>query len=148
MLWTPHVTVAAIAEQDGRFLLIEEVGESAGLVFNQPAGHWDEGESLLHAVARETLEETGWQFTPEFIVGIYHYRNPYSNGTYLRICFAGKAHDHDPNRQLDTGILRALWLSREELSEKDNLRSPMVLRCVDDYLAGIRYPLTLLTDMD
>ena len=148
MLWTPHVTVASIAEQDGRFLLIEEVGESAGLVFNQPAGHWDEGESLLHAVARETLEETGWKFEPEFIVGLYHYQNPYNKGTYLRICFAGKAYEHDPNRQLDTGILRALWLTREELSEKENLRSPMVLRCVDDYLAGKHYPLSLITNMD
>lgn len=147
MLWTPHVTVAAIAEQDGRFLLVEEIGESAGIVFNQPAGHWDEGESLLHAVARETMEETAWQFTPESIIGIYNYRNPYNHGTYLRICFAGHAHDHNPHQALDTGILRALWLSRDELNRCDNLRSPMVLRCIDDYLAGKRYPLTLLTDI-
>ncbi|HEC84477.1 MAG TPA: NUDIX hydrolase [Thioploca sp.] len=145
MDWTPHLTVAAVIESEQRFLLIEE--ESDGLiVFNQPAGHWDEGETLIEAVARETLEEAAWHFEPQAIVGIYQYTSPENQITYLRICFCGRHHSHEPNRALDTGILRTVWLTRDSVANLSNVRSPMVLRCIDDYLAGIRYPLSLITD--
>jgi 8-oxo-dGTP pyrophosphatase MutT (NUDIX family) len=146
MDWTPHITVAAIIESEQRFLLIEE--ESDGLtVFNQPAGHWDEGETLIEAVARETLEESAWHFEPQGIVGIYQYTSPTNQTTYLRICYSGKHHSHAPDRALDTGILRTVWLTRDEIANLPNLRSPMVLRCIDDYLAGKPYPLSLMTQL-
>jgi 8-oxo-dGTP pyrophosphatase MutT (NUDIX family) len=147
MSWNPHVTVAAVIERNGRFLIVEEVSNGQ-LVYNQPAGHLDEGESLITAAVRETLEETAWSFTPDALVGIYRWRNPGSNNTYLRVCFTGQCTTHDPNQTLDEGIVRALWLSRAELCASGRLRSPMVLRCIDDYLAGSRYPLSLLSDLD
>ena len=145
MDWIPHLTVAAIIELNQRFLLIEEQSEGL-IVFNQPAGHWDEGETLIDAVIRETLEESAWHFKPEAIVGLYQYTSP-SNLTYLRICFCGQPLSHDPQRSLDVNIARALWLSREEIIQLSNLRSPMVLRCIDDYLTGIRYPLSLISQL-
>lgn len=142
--WQPHVTVAAIIEADGRFLLVEE--ESDGLVvINQPAGHWDAGETLVAAVIRETLEETGWHFIPQAITGIYQYTHPRIQVTYLRISFCGVVGTHETGHPLDIGILRTLWLRRDEVATQNHLRSPMVLRNIDDYLAGIRYPLSLLT---
>lgn len=147
MIWKPHVTVAAVVEQGGRFLIVEEEADGA-IVYNQPAGHLDEGESLTAAVVRETLEETGWRFTPTELVGIYRWKNPTSGITYLRACFTGRCEHHDPERPLDTGILRALWMTRDDLRQvAAQLRSPMVLRCIDDYLAGRRHPLDLLTDL-
>jgi NADH pyrophosphatase NudC (nudix superfamily) len=143
MDWIPHLTVAAIIESNQRFLLIEEQSEGL-IVFNQPAGHWDEGETLIEAVIRETLEESAWHFNPEAIVGLYQYTSP-ANLTYLRICFCGQPVSHDPHRPLDVNISRALWLSREEIIQLPNLRSPMVLHCIDDYLKGIRYPLSLIS---
>ncbi len=144
--WTPHITVSAVIESEQRFLLIEE--ESDGLiVFNQPAGHLDEGETLIEAVARETLEEAAWHFEAQSVVGLYQYTSPVNQITYLRVCFCGKHHSHEPDRVLDTGILRALWLTREEVASLSNLRSLMVLRCIDDYIAGNRYPLSLITQM-
>ncbi|RKZ85820.1 MAG: NUDIX hydrolase [Candidatus Parabeggiatoa sp. nov. 1] len=146
MDWAPHLTVAAIIEYEQRFLLIEE--QSDGLtVFNQPAGHWDKGETLIEAVARETLEESAWHFKAQAIVGIYQYTSPANQITYLRVCFCGQHHRHELDRTLDTGILRTVWLTRESVANLSNLRSPMVLRCIDDYLAGIRYPLSLITQM-
>jgi len=147
MPWKPHVTVAAVVERNSRFLIVEEVSDGQ-LVYNQPAGHLDEGESLIKAAVRETLEETAWSFTPEALVGIYRWHNPDNNSTYLRVCFTGQCTIHDPNQRLDAGIVRAEWLSRAELSASGRLRSPLVLRCIDDYLAGIRYPLNLLSDLD
>jgi 8-oxo-dGTP pyrophosphatase MutT (NUDIX family) len=146
MEWIPHITVAAIIESKQRFLLVEEESDNI-VVFNQPAGHWDEGETLLEAVARETLEETAWHFQPQAIIGIYSYTNPINHATYLRLCFTGQHYDFEANRTLDKGILRTVWLTREEMANLTNLRSPMVLRCVDDYLAKIRYPLSLLTQL-
>ena len=144
----PRLTVAAIAEREGRFLLVEERTTTDGLVFNQPAGHVETGETLLEAVVRETLEETAWQFAPEFLVGIYLWQHPTGQSSYLRICFAGQAIAHDPDQPLDQGIERALWLTRDELdTHSSRLRSPLVLRTVDDYLAGERYPLTLLKSL-
>ncbi|GAB6040223.1 NUDIX hydrolase [Endothiovibrio diazotrophicus] len=146
MVWKPHVTVATIAERDHRFLLVEERSTGGGLVLNQPAGHLEEGETLIQAVIRETLEESAWHFKPAGLVGFYRWTTPRGR-TYLRATFYGALHDHQADRPLDDGILRTLWLSREEIAERGpQLRSPMVLRCVDDYLAGHRYPLSLLHD--
>jgi 8-oxo-dGTP pyrophosphatase MutT (NUDIX family) len=143
VLWRPRVTVAAIAEREGRFLVVEErVGER--LVINQPAGHLEEGEDLVEAVRRETLEETGCHFTPQGITGLYLYRAPDAE-TYLRVCFFGEAASEALHRALDPEIERTAWVAREELAMmRDRLRSPLVLRCIDDYLRGARYPLSLL----
>ncbi|MDT8385006.1 MAG: NUDIX hydrolase [Gammaproteobacteria bacterium] len=145
MRWTPRVTVAAIIEDQGRFLVVEE-RHADKTVVNQPAGQLEAGESLQEAVIRETLEETAWQFLPEAITGIYRWVHPENGLTFLRVCYSGSASGHDPDRVLDEGILGAHWLSREELL-KQSLRSPMVLRCIDDYLAGYRYPLSLCDDV-
>lgn len=146
MNWFPHVTVAAVIEVEQRFLLIEEQSEGL-IVFNQPAGHLDEGESLLEAVSRETIEESGWHFTPQAVVGLYQYTSSHNQVTYLRVCFCGLQHTHCPDQPLDKGILRTVWLTREEVAKKENLRSPLVLRCIDDYLQDIRYPLSLITQL-
>lgn len=144
MIWIPHVTVAAVIEVEQRFLLVEEESDGV-IVFNQPGGHWDEGETLIDAVVRETLEESAWHFEPQAVVGIYQYTSALNDITYLRINFSGRVLHHDATLELDHGILRTVWLTREEIAELNNLRSPMVLRSVDDYLAGIRYPLSLIT---
>ncbi len=144
--WTPHLTVAAVIESKQRFLLVEEKSDGL-IVFNQPAGHWDEGETLIEAVIRETLEESAWHFQPEAIVGLYQYTSPLNNITYLRINFCGPALSHEPDQKLDTDILRTVWLTRNDIAQLENLRSPMVLRCIDDYLAGTRYPLSLITHL-
>lgn len=147
MIWKPHVTVAALVEREGRFLMVEEEVDGA-IVYNQPAGHLEQGESLTEAVIRETLEETGWHFLPTALVSIYRWMKPADGGTYLRFCFAGQCERHDPARPLDTGILRAVWMTPDELRQiAPQLRSPMVLRCIDDYLAGHRHPLDLLADL-
>ncbi len=146
-IWKPNTVVAAIIEDNGKFLMVEEISKGK-VVFNQPAGHLDEGESLLNAVVRETLEETAWHFEPEAITGVYLWPNPENGCTYLRFCFYGKTIKHEPERELDEGILRAVWLTRDELMEnQDKLRSPMVISAIDDYLAGIRHPLNLITDI-
>lgn len=148
MIWKPNVTVAAVVERDGRFLMVEEEQDGSS-VYNQPAGHLDEGEGLGEAVVRETLEETAWHFQPHAIIGIYRWTNTTSAITYLRVCFAGSVDGHEPQRRLDTGIRRALWMTHTELCALSaRLRSPMVLHCIDDYLAGKRYPLSLLTELD
>ena len=141
----PRVTVASVIEQDGRFLVVEERPENGGLVINQPAGHLEGGETLPEAAARETFEETGWRFTPEFLVGVYLWAHPNGQISYLRVCFGGSVHGHEPDSPLDEGIERAVWLSRDELqAQSERLRSPLVLGVIDDYLAGERYPLSLL----
>lgn len=145
--WKPSVTVAAIIERDGRFLLVEEE-TSDGICFNQPAGHLDPGESLEQAVTRETLEEAAHDFTPTGLVGIYMSRYLSSRTqkevTYLRFAFAGNlGAQHD--RPLDHGILRTVWMNYEELLDtRHRHRSPLVMQCIDDYLKGQRAPLSLL----
>ena len=143
-IWKPHVTVAAIAEQDGKFLIVEEAVDGQ-MVYNQPAGHLDAGETLIEAVIRETLEEAAWTFQPEALVGIQLWRHPRNDESYLRFSFCGSCHDHDAGQALDQGIEQAVWLSRDELADNpQKLRSPMVLRSIDDYLGGRRYSLDLL----
>lgn len=143
MGWHPHATVAVVVEKDGRFLLVEE--ESSGrVVFNQPAGHIDEGETFIEAACREAFEETAWHVAPKYLIGFYVYKGS-NNTTYHRACYAAEAVSHEPETSLDDGIIRALWLSRDEIAELgDKLRSPMVLKCIDDYLAGNNYPLELI----
>lgn len=142
MVWKPHVTVAAIIEQNQRFLVVEEETTN-GLAFNQPAGHLEEGEDFITAVKREVLEETAWHFEPQHFIGVYSWRKNSASPTYLRLCFSGQIFDHNPQQPLDSGIIQAHWLTREELGNQP-LRSPLVVNCVDDYLSGVRYPLSLL----
>lgn len=145
MSFRPDVTVASVIERNGRFLVVEERA-ARRVVINQPAGHLEAGESLVEASVRETLEETGYHFTPQAITGIYLWRNPVSDRTFLRIAFCGAARDPAPDHRLDRCIVRVAWFTRDQLAGRPNvLRSPLVLRCVDDYLAGQRYPLSLLS---
>ncbi|MBV1786595.1 NUDIX hydrolase [Marinobacterium sp. D7] len=144
MRWTPHATVATIVEDSGRFLIVEEEAGNS-LVLNQPAGHLEEDESFVDAARRETLEETGWHVEPEFLLGLYVYKAPANGITYHRACFIARAVEQEPHRQLDEGIVRAVWMTRDEIAASaDRLRSQLVLKCIDDYLAGTRYPLSLI----
>ena len=144
MVWKPNVTVAAVLERDGRYLLVEEETEY-GICYNQPAGHLECGESLIDAVIRETLEETAYTLQPQYLVGIYNYRNEARDVTYLRFAFGGQIIAHDPGRALDDGILAAHWLTLDEIRARQaQHRSPLVLLCLEDWLAGRRYPLELL----
>jgi 8-oxo-dGTP pyrophosphatase MutT (NUDIX family) len=147
MPWKPDVTVAAVVERDGKFLFVEERA-GGRVVLNQPAGHLENGETFFTAVARETLEETGWTFVPDAIVGLYVWQPEHLARTFLRVAFTGRLQGHDPSRPLDQGILRTRWLDRDQLlAAQPKHRSPLVLRCVDDYLAGTRYPLELVTHL-
>ncbi len=144
MIWKPHVTVAAVIENKGQFLLVEETTDF-GLAFNQPAGHLEQGEDLISAVKREVLEETAWQFKPESIIGVQLWRRSPDFPSFVRFVFSGSVENHDPNRQLDDGIITTHWLTRDQIHEKHaQLRSPLVLTSVDDYLNGQRFPLSLL----
>lgn len=146
--WKPNVTVAAIIERGGLFLMVEEETPD-GLQFNQPAGHLDEGESLITACARETLEETAWHFVPTQLIGIYQWPRPQGDITYLRFAFSGTLGTHDQNRALDTGIVRAVWMTPEEIKTTQNRhRSPLIWQCVTDYLAGQRFPLSIIRQYD
>jgi 8-oxo-dGTP pyrophosphatase MutT (NUDIX family) len=148
MIWKPNVTVAAVVERDGKFLLVEEE-TSRGLRYNQPAGHLEADESLLAAVTREVLEETAYHFVPHHLLGIYRWHSSESDTTYLRFAFTGALTGHDPDRPLDNGILQALWLTPDEIrASQERHRSPLILRCVEDYLAGKHYPLELLVHYD
>jgi 8-oxo-dGTP pyrophosphatase MutT (NUDIX family) len=147
--WKPSVTVAAIVAREGRYLLVEEQ-TAEGLQYNNPAGHLDPGESPLEAVAREVFEETARRFVPEALVGIYlsRFARPATGEdvTYLRLAFTGRIGEADPAQRLDEGIVRTLWLTPEEIRAcRERHRSPLLLRCVDDHLAGRRYPLDLIT---
>jgi len=143
-IWKPNVTVAAVVERAGRFLLVEEETDD-GVRFNQPAGHLDEGESLLAACAREVLEETAWHFVPRELVGIYQWRRPQGDVTYLRFAYSGELGEHEAQRPLDDGIQQAVWLTPAEIEAgRARHRSPLVMQCVADYLAGRRFPLDLV----
>lgn len=147
MIWKPNVVVAAVIERADKFLLVEEEADGR-YVFNQPAGHLDEGESLLHAVVREVQEETAWRFTPEHLIGVYRWQRVPGETTYLRFCFTGSVSDHQSTQALDHGIVRAAWLTPAEIDGLgDKLRSPLVQRCIRDYQAGVRFPLSVLQDL-
>jgi len=143
--WKPNVTVAAVIEQDGRFLLVEEETPE-GLRLNTPAGHLDPGESPAEGCARETLEETAHRFTPTALIGIYMARTRREEDiTYLRFAFAGTLGAREPGRALDHGIVRTLWMTADEIrASTARHRSPLLLQCIEDYLAGKRYPLDLI----
>ena len=146
--WKPNVTVAAIVEREGRFLFIEE-NTADGLRLNNPAGHLDPGESPVDACVREVLEETAYDFTPSALVGVYlnRFRRTRTGDdiTYLRFVFTGQLGEHHAWRDLDDGIVRAVWLTPDELrSSRTRHRSPLVLQSVNDYLAGQRAPLGLI----
>ncbi len=144
--WHPHSTVATVVERDGLFLIVEEMIEGR-ILYNQPAGHLEAHESLQEGALRETLEETAWDVRLTSVLGLYHYTT--AEGTcYIRTCFVAEPVKQHPERALDTGVLRALWMSRDDLEQrKTQLRSQIVLRVIDDYLAGKRHPLTLITSL-
>ena len=140
----PSVTVAAIVERQGRYLLVEEETDD-GIRINQPAGHLEADESIVAAAVRETLEETAHAFSPTSLVGIYRWQQAAGQLTYVRFAFCGELGLREPGRELDRGILRTLWLTPDQLRAcRPAHRSPLVLRCVEDHLAGQRYPLDIL----
>jgi 8-oxo-dGTP pyrophosphatase MutT (NUDIX family) len=146
--WKPRVTVAAIIEREGRYLLVEE-HTPEGLRLNNPAGHLDAGEGPIEACAREAWEETAHRFTPTHLVGVYlsRFQRPAMGEdiTYLRFAFAGTVGDLVVEQRLDDGIVRTLWLTPSEMrASRDRHRSPLVLQCLEDHLAGQRYPLCLI----
>lgn len=146
-VWKPHVVVAAIIEEGGRFLMVEEHTEE-GLRFNQPAGHLEAGESLLDAVRREVFEETAHHFEPQALLGVYRFVERNRQRTYLRFAFTGIVTGYDPTARLDRGILRAVWMSAAEIrAAVARHRSPLVARCLADFEAGQRYPLELVHDL-
>ena len=148
MTWRPDLTVATVVERDGRFLIVEELIKQLA-VFNQPAGHVEDGESIIEAAIRETLEETAWTFQPRHLIGTYLWRNPDNGRSTLRFALAGDVTQHDPRQRLDHGILRAHWMTRDELvGATPRLRSPLVLQCLDDYLAGRRFDLAAMRFID
>jgi 8-oxo-dGTP pyrophosphatase MutT (NUDIX family) len=147
--WKPNVTVAAVIEQNGQFLLVEE-HTAQGLRLNTPAGHLDPGESPIEGCVRETLEETAYAFTPTALIGIYMARSSHRTGhkedvTYMRFAFAGDLGAQEADRALDEGIVRTVWMTADEIrASVPRHRSPLLLQCVEDYLAGKRYPLDLI----
>jgi len=143
----PAVTVAIVVEREGRYLLVEEETR-AGPRLNQPAGHLEPAETLPQAAARETLEETGWTVVPTALIGVYRWQAPETGATFVRFSFAGDAMAHDAARPLDAGIIRALWLSHDEITaRRGEHRSPLVMRCVDDHRAGKRWPLGFVQEL-
>ena len=147
-MWHPDVTVAAVCEQDGRFLVVEERSKSSNqIVFNQPAVHLEDGESLIQAVIRETLEETQRHFTPQALIGLYRLR-AVTGKTYIRYAFSGCISEPDYSHELDTDIIRSHWLSLEDLYSSTQLRSKLVLKCIEDYRSGQNYPLDILGDIE
>jgi len=142
--WKPNVTVAAVVERYGRYLLVEE--ETAdGIRFNQPAGHLEDGESLVDACAREVFEETRLLFRPTALIGVYQWQRPQGDITYLRFCFAGEVTGEETGRALDVGIIAPRWLTLDEVRAcQGRHRSPLILQCIEDYAAGRRFPLDLI----
>ena len=143
----PAVTVAAIVEREGRFLLVREQTAS-GLRLNQPAGHLEPGESLALGASRETLEEAAWRVEPYALVGVYRWQAPDNGETFVRFAFAARAIAYEQDRPLDEGIVGSLWLPYDEIvARRAEHRSPLVLRCIDDYRAGRRWPVDIVQDV-
>jgi 8-oxo-dGTP pyrophosphatase MutT (NUDIX family) len=148
MTGKPEVTVAAVVERAGKFLLIEERIDGR-LVLNQPAGHVEPGETLLEAVVRETFEESAWRFRPQHLLGAYRWTNTRRQRATLRFAFCGEVSEHHPLQRLDVGIVRALWLDRAAVVRRAHAhRTPLVMRCIEDYLFGKRLPLAAVADFD
>ncbi|NOY67385.1 MAG: NUDIX hydrolase [Gammaproteobacteria bacterium] len=146
MTWKPHFTVAAIIEKDEKFLMVEEYINDIK-VLNQPAGHVEPNETAFNAVIRETLEETAWHFDPEYLIGVYQWQNT-ARDTFLRFVFGGRCISHDPDRSLDPDIYQALWMDYDQINSDDvTVRSPMVIRSIQDYMRGQQYPLNLITEL-
>lgn len=144
----PRVTVAAVAERDGKFLMVRERSLSGDLVINQPAGHLELGETLIEAVIRETREETGWRFIPQAFVGVYQWRNAAEMKSFVRFAVCGSVTYRDAEPMLDEGIEEVVWLTPDDISaHAARLRSPLVLRGIRDYLDGERFPLSLLKQL-
>ncbi len=148
MKWEPHITVAAVIERDQKFLLVEEMVEGTA-VLNQPAGHWEAGETLIEAAQRETLEETGWEFYPSALVGIYRWQHPRKDETFLRFTFCGNCSDRQVSTNLDEGILNADWHDKNDILAlpETRIRSTMVTESLNDYLSGKRHDLSMLRDI-
>lgn len=147
MVWAPRVTVAAVVERDQQFLCVKEsiLGKQ---VINQPAGHLEPGETLLEAVQRETLEETGWIVEPQFVIGIYLWHHPQEDLTFLRVTFSCDCKTFSENAEIDSDIDEAVWLSAQQLRDSQTkLRSPLVMTCIDDYLQGKRFSLDILSSV-
>ena len=144
MSWPPHITVATIVERSGKFLMVQELSNGR-LVYNQPAGHLDPGETLQQAAVRETYEESGWHVKPTAVVGVSKYVAPHNGTVYYRTTFVAEALEHDSNAVLDDGIQQAVWMSIEDIRKAyEHLRSPLVLKNIEQYLAGERYPLSII----
>lgn len=141
----PRVTLAAVIQRDDKFLLVEEKDQNGLTIFNQPAGHLEHGESVLDGIKREVLEETGWPFTPKGLLGMYRSHIPEQQKTYIRVGFHGEINDTVSRADLDPDIIATHWKSFEEIKQLP-LRDAIVVRCIEDHLAGNHYPLTLLRD--
>ncbi len=148
MVWTPHGTVATIIEKDGKFLLVKELASSGKEVFNQPAGHIEADESVFDAAIRETLEESGYTVSLDNFVGFYIYKAPSNNVTYHRYCFSASIESYDPTAELDKGIIEACWLTLEEIrSQPEKMRSPLILKCIEDYIERQHMPLDIIYEL-
>jgi len=146
-IWTPHATVAALIERDGKYLMVREHARN-GIRLNQPAGHWEAGETLLDACAREVLEESGYEFTPTALLGIYVSDKDDKSVTYLRLTFIGTVGDAPIHSELDEGIIEAVWLTFDEVMAQESIhRNPIVAQCLRDYVAGQRLDLALVKDL-
>ena len=148
MNWEPHITVAAVIEREQKFLLVEEMVEGTA-VLNQPAGHWENGETLIEAASRETFEETGWEFFPKALVGIYQWKHPRKDETFLRFTFCGETSDKQISSKLDEGIIKADWHTADEILAlpESKIRSTLVTESLNDYLAGKRLTLEIFRNI-
>ncbi len=147
MVWAPRVTVAAVIERNQQFLCVKETILDQQVI-NQPAGHLEQGETLIEAVKRETLEETGWEVDPKSVIGIYLWDHPREDLTFLRVTFSCQCNTYHSSAEIDSDIDEIVWLTAEQLREKQGiLRSPLVLTCIDDYLQGNRFSLDILSSI-
>lgn len=148
MVWTPHGTVATIVEKDGKFLLVKELSSSGKEVYNQPAGHIEADEPVLDAAIRETIEETGYTVSINKFIGMYIYKAPSNGVIYHRYCFAATEESYDPNAELDNGIIGACWMTLDEIkAQPEKMRSPLVLKCIEDYLNRPHLPLDVIYEL-